>query len=42
MALFFNKIGELNEEYVSIMDSMRVQMTDFGIRIDDLQLDKYT
>ena len=36
MALFFTKIGELNKEYIDIMDNMRVQMSDFSIKIDDL------
>ena len=36
MALFFNKLAELNSEYIEIMDNMRVQMSDFSIKIDDL------
>ena len=42
MAMFFSKIIHLNQEYLSIVDAMRVQMKDFAVRIDDIETDKYT
>jgi len=42
MAVFFYKLKAINMEYLNIMDNMTVQMKDFSIKIDDLELDKYT
>lgn len=42
MALFFNKLQKINEQYVNIIDNMSVQMKDFAIQINDLKVDKYS
>ena len=31
MAFIFQKLAEINNEYLGIMDDMRVQMKDFGV-----------
>ena len=35
MALFFNKLQDLNAEYLDIVDGMNVQMKDFAVKIDN-------
>lgn len=42
MIFFFLKISELNNEYLDTMDDLRVQMKDFGCKIDNVKLDRYT
>jgi len=42
IALFFNKINSINKEYMQLKDNLTVQVSDFGIMIKDLKLDKYT
>jgi hypothetical protein len=42
MAFIFSKLREINNEYLEIMDDMRVQMKDFGVKINNVKLDKYT
>jgi hypothetical protein len=42
MAFIFQKLLEINEEYLDIMDDARVQMKDFGVKINNVKLDKYT
>ena len=42
MIFFFYKIRELNLEYLDTMDDLRVQMKDFGVKIDNVKLDRYT
>ena len=42
MMFFFSKINSLNNEFLSNMDDLRVQMKDFGIKIDNVKLDRYT
>jgi len=42
MAFFFSKLKNLNYEFLDIIDSMRVQMSDFSLRIEDVVVDKYT
>ena len=42
MAVFFYKLKSINMEYLNIMDDMTVQMKDFTIKINDVELDKYT
>ena len=42
MAVFFYKLKAINMEYLNIMDDMTVQMKDFTVKINDLELDKYT
>ena len=42
MYYFFSKIRKLNEEVLEAMDDLQVQMKDFGIKIDDVKLDRYT
>jgi len=42
MYYFFSSIRRLNLEVLESMDDMLVQMKDFGIKIDDLKLDRFT
>ena len=42
MIYFFTKIRELNEEFLNALDDLKVQMKDFGVKIDDLRLDRFT
>ena len=42
MYFFFSKIGSLNDEFLSVLDDLKVQMKDFGVKIDNLRLDRYT
>ena len=42
MAFIFSKLKDINNEYLEIMDDMRVQMKDFGVKVNDVKLDKYT
>lgn len=39
---FFTVIKQLNIEFLNIIDDLRVQMKDFGIKIDNVILDRYT
>ena len=39
---FFAKIRIINLEVLKAMDDLKVQMKDFGIKIDDLRLDRFT
>lgn len=42
MIYFFSKINVLNNEFLSSIDDLRVQMKDFGVKINNVKLDKYT
>ena len=42
MISFFGVLKGINNEYLEIMDNLRVQMKDFGTKIDDVILDRYT
>lgn len=42
MMFFFAKINSLNNEFLANMDDLRVQMKDFGVKIDNVKLDRYT
>ena len=42
MIYFFTKIRELNEEFLNALDDLKVQMKDFGVKIDELRLDRFT
>jgi len=42
MIYFFSKINTLNNEFLSNIDDLRVQMKDFGVKINNVKLDKYT
>lgn len=42
MYYFFSSIRRLNLEILVAMDDLQVQMKDFGIKIDDVKLDRYT
>ena len=42
MIYFFSKINVLNNEFLSGIDDLRVQMKDFGVKINNVKLDKYT
>lgn len=42
MIYFFSKINILNNEFLSSIDDLRVQMKDFGVKINNVKLDKYT
>ena len=42
MYYFFSSIRKLNLEVLEAMDDLLVQMKDFGIKIDDVKLDRYT
>lgn len=42
MIYFFSVLRQINMEYLDIMDDLRVQMKDFGIKIDEVILDRYT
>ena len=42
MAFIFSKLKDINNEYLEIMDDMRVQMKDFGVKINNVKLDKFT
>jgi len=33
IALFFNKIDQLNQEYMTLIDDSTVQLQDFGLMI---------
>lgn len=42
MMYFFAKINALNNEFLEKIDDLRVQMKDFGVKINNVKLDKYT
>lgn len=42
MIYFFTKINSLNNEFLGCMDDLRVQMKDFGVKINNVNLDKFT
>jgi len=42
MGLIFSKVQNINQEYLDIMDDLRVQMKDFGVRFNKVRLDRYT
>ena len=42
MSFIFFKLILINEKYLKIIDNLNIQMKDFGIKINDLKLDKYT
>ena len=42
MYYFFSSIRRLNLEILEAMDDLQVQMKDFGIKIDDVKLDRFT
>ena len=42
MAFVFEKLKGMNDEYLDIMDDLRVQMKDFGVKINNCKLDRYT
>ena len=42
LAYFFQKIKDLNKEYLDCLDDLDVQMKDFGIKIDDVKLDRHS
>ena len=42
MIYFFSVIKTINMEYLNIMDDLRVQMKEFGIKIDEVILDRYS
>ena len=42
MMFFFSKINTLNNEFLQSMDDLRVQMKDFGIKLDNVKLDRYS
>ena len=42
MIYFFTKINTLNNEFLGCMDDLRVQMKDFGVKINNVKLDKFT
>ena len=42
MALIFSKLTNINHEYLTIMDDLRVQMKDFGVKLNNVKLDRYT
>lgn len=42
MMFFFAKINTLNNEFLANMDDLRVQMKDFGVKIDNVKLDKHS
>jgi hypothetical protein len=42
MMFFFGKINSINNEFLECVDDLRVTMKDFGIKIDNVKLDRYT
>ena len=42
MIYFFSKINILNNEFLSSIDDLRVQMKDFGVILNNVKLDKFT
>ena len=42
MMFFFSKINSINNEFLECMDDLRVTMKDFGVKIDNVKLDRYT
>lgn len=42
MLYFFGVLKVINAEYLDIIDDLRVQMKDFGVKIDNVILDRYT
>ena len=42
MAFVFSKLREINDEYLDIVDDLRVQMKDFGVILNDVRLDRFT
>ena len=42
MMYFFSSINSLNNEFLEKIDDLRVQMKDFGVKINNVKLDKYT
>lgn len=39
---FFGKLNELNNEFLDCLDDLEVQMKDFGIKIDNVKLDRHS
>lgn len=42
IAFIFSKLTNINNRYIKIVDNMCVQMTDFGIKMNNVKLDRYT
>ena len=42
MIFFFSKISEINNDLLQKIDDLRVQMKDFGIKLNNVKLDKFT
>jgi hypothetical protein len=42
MAFVFSKLREINDEYLEIVDDLRVQMKDFGVILNDVKPDRFT
>jgi hypothetical protein len=42
MIFFFGKIKQLNSEFLEKIDDLRVQMKDFGVKLNNVRLDKFT
>ena len=42
MIFFFSKINELNNEFLQKIDDLRVQMKDFGVKLNNVKLDKFS
>ena len=42
MMFFFAKINSINNEFLEDMDDLRVTMKDFGVKIDNVKLDRYS
>ena len=42
MIFFFSKISEINNDFLQKIDDLRVQMKDFGVKLNNVKLDKFT
>ena len=42
MIFFFSKIQDINDEFLNNIDDLRVQMKDFGVKLNKVRLDKFT
>lgn len=42
MIYFFNKLEALNNEFLKVVDDLKIQMKDFGVTLEDIVLDRYT
>ena len=42
MIFFFSKIQDINNEFLDNIDDLRVQMKDFGVKLNKVRLDKFT